>query len=79
MKRNAKVNITSDKSDEINAKVQEIISIGIKPYDTYHVAAAIIAGCDYFFSTDKRLLNYKTAEIHMANPVDVLDIMEELE
>ena len=79
MKRNAKINIHSDKSDEIEAKANEIMATGVKPYDAYHVAAAIIAGCDYFFTTDRRLLKFKTEEVIMANPVDVLEILEELE
>ena len=45
---------------------------GVKLMDACHAACAIIAGCDYFISTDKRLLKYKTTDIKMVNPIDYI-------
>ena len=50
---------------------------GIKYKDACHVASAVCAGCDYFLTTDKRLLKYKTDQIKMRNPVDFVREMEE--
>lgn len=42
---------------------------GIKFKDACHVASAIYAKCEYFISTDKRLLNFNTTEIKMVTPI----------
>ena len=41
---------------EIETKASEIMQTGIKFKDACHVASAIYAGCEYFISTDIRLL-----------------------
>ena len=37
--------------------------------DQNTVASAIYAKCEYFISTDKRLLNFNTTEIKMVTPI----------
>jgi predicted nucleic acid-binding protein len=37
---------------------------------TDYVACAIIAKCDYFITTDKRLLKYHNDKIKLINPID---------
>ena len=49
---------------------------GVKFKDACHVASAIYAGCDYFISTDKRLLKYKTDEIKMVTPIEFVSETE---
>lgn len=49
---------------------------GVKFVDACHVACAIFAECDYFVSTDYRLLKYKIEEIKLLNPIDFLLEME---
>ena len=51
---------------------KEISDTGVKPKDAAHVACAIHAGCDYFLSTDDRLLKYKDSRIQIMNPVDFI-------
>ena len=63
-----------DFEERLNNVLKNIIDTGIKQYDAYHVACAILAKCDYFLSTDKRLLKYKTHDIYLLNPVDFLDV-----
>ena len=58
------------------SEADDIISTGVKFYDAYHVACAIYAGCDYFLSTDKRLLKYQTDKICVINPIDFIREME---
>jgi predicted nucleic acid-binding protein len=62
--------IGSERNTEILALVSEIMKTGIKAKDATHVAAAIAAKCNYFLTTDKRLLRYKTNKIRLMNPVD---------
>ena len=64
--------IDIDKAEDIKRKADEIMKTGVKTKDAYHVACAIYANCDYFFTTDDRLLKYATDEIQMVNPIDFI-------
>lgn len=55
----------------------EIISEGLKTADASHVACAIHAGCDYFITTDDRILKFKDRRINVISPVDFLSLEEE--
>lgn len=48
---------------------------GIKTYDALHIACAVNAGCEYFLTTDRKLLKAQIQEIHVINPIEF--IMEE--
>ena len=61
---------------EIETKASEIMQTGIKFKDACHVASAIYAGCEYFISTDIRLLKYNTKEIKMVSPIEFVTEME---
>ena len=39
---------------------------GVKFKDACHVASAVYAKCEYFISTDKRLLKYKSEAIKIS-------------
>jgi len=56
---------------------KDAISTGVKEKDANHVACAIIGGCDYFLTTDKRLLKYAPKEIAIVNPIEFIKIWEE--
>ena len=75
---NSRVHIDYDRSDEVALKAQEIMATGVKTKDAYHVACAILSSCDYFLTTDKRLLKYQTSEITMMNPIDFIEELEVL-
>ena len=49
---------------------------GFKVKDAFHVACAIYSSCDYFLTTDDRLLKYCTKEIQMLNPIDFIRKLE---
>lgn len=66
-----------DKAEDIKRKADEIMKTGVKTKDAYHVACAIYANCDYFFTTDDRLLKYATDEIQIVNPIDFIKEWEE--
>ena len=58
-----------ERAEEISSIANDIMKTGIKEKDAYHVASAIFAGCEYFISTDIRLLKYKTDRIKMVSPI----------
>lgn len=64
--------VSEDSSAKVKGLAEDIMNTGVKLMDACHVACAIIAGCDYFISTDKRLLKYKTTDIKMVNPIDYI-------
>lgn len=61
---------------QVETKASEIMKTGVKYKDACHVASAILASCDYFLTTDGRLLKYRTDEIKMCNPVDFVREIE---
>ena len=61
--------VSVERRVEIEAKARDIMKTGIKFKDACHVASAIYAQCEYFISTDKRLLNFETTEIKMVTPI----------
>jgi predicted nucleic acid-binding protein len=66
----AKEYICSEMTPETLPIANDIMKTGIKAFDAAHVACAILAECDYFVTTDKRLLKYKTDRIKLVNPID---------
>ena len=65
--------------DEIKTLAGEIMRTGIKKKDATHLACSIIAGCDYFISTDKRVLKYETDSIKIVNPIKFVEMWRETE
>ena len=54
-----------------------LVDTNMKFKDACHVASAIYAGCEYFISTDTRLLKYHSEEIKMATPIEFVIEMED--
>ncbi len=74
--KNASVFVDSSYLEKATVLAAEIMTTGVKKMDAYQVAAAIIGKADYFLTTDKRLLKYKTEKIKMINPIDFVRILE---
>ncbi len=72
IQENAAGYVGDDRKKVIEAKAAEIMKTGIKFKDACHVASAIYAGCEYFISTDTRLLKYNTQEIKMVTPIEFI-------
>lgn len=67
----------SNKSEKDIAKIADaIMETGIKEKDAYHVACAVIAECNYFVTTDDRLLKYQSEKIELATPGEFIRRME---
>lgn len=73
---NMKAYVGPERIDVLSPRVAEIMSKGVKEKDAFHLASAIYAGCEFFISTDIRLLKYKTDEIRMVTPVEFIMEME---
>ena len=59
----------SRKQDEtVRRMATDIMARGIHLMDACHIACAVLAECDVFLSTDKRVLKYQTEAIRMMNP-----------
>jgi predicted nucleic acid-binding protein len=74
----AKKYIGSEVRSEVVTIADGIMKTGIKPVDATHVACAILADCDYFITTDNRLLKYKTGSIKLVNPIAFSRIWKEV-
>ena len=73
---NAFAYVGDNHKEELEQTAAEIMKTGIKFKDACHVASAIYAKCDYFISTDKRLLKYKTDKVKMVTPIEFVTEME---
>jgi predicted nucleic acid-binding protein len=65
-----------DESEKIIAKANEIMNKNIKPKDSLHLACAIEAKCNYFITTDGKILNKAVEEIMVIDPIDFVRIFE---
>ena len=65
--------IKFENSPELLTLAHDIMASGVKEYDAFHVAVAILSKCDYFISTDKRLLKYHDNRIKIINPIDFIE------
>lgn len=74
---NSSAFVGSDLIGALTPMVANIMETGVKAKDATHLACAIIAKCDYFISTDKRLLNHTTDKIKLLNPIDFMKLWEE--
>jgi predicted nucleic acid-binding protein len=68
--------LSIEESPELISIAENLKKIGLKTKDALHVACAIIADCDYFISTDDRILKHKDERIKIAGPVEFILIWE---
>ncbi|MCK4765053.1 MAG: PIN domain protein [Candidatus Aminicenantes bacterium] len=60
-------------------KARTITNLGVKSKDSLHVACAVASKCDYFLTTDVRLINKlkNFQELAVINPLSFISILEE--
>ncbi len=63
--------------ETIDNDAEGIMQSGVKYMDACHVACARFANCDYFITTDRRLLKYKDESIRLLNPIDFIDVLND--
>ena len=54
------------------------MALGIKAADAIHLACAVAAGCEWFFTVDKGILKKvnQIGKMRVANPMDYIKEME---
>jgi predicted nucleic acid-binding protein len=67
---NAETYVSEKNRKEVEAIALKIMETGIKSKDAIHIACAIISKSDYFLTTDKRVLKYRTEQIKILNPLN---------
>jgi len=67
-----------EEATDIIDNARSIQNLGVKSKDALHVACAIEARCDYFFSTDDILLKRLSGfdKIKALNPISFLNVLE---
>ena len=69
----------SDARDQnVKLLAADIMKTGIKLMDACHVACALLADCNCFVSTDRRLLKYHSDRMKILNPVTYVVEAEEI-
>ena len=64
-------------NDDVTTFARMLLGKGIKNKDALHIACAVEAKCNVFFTTDKKLLNTLIPEIRIMNPLEFIIEMEE--
>ncbi len=70
----SKASISVTYCAEIENIAEQISNTGVKTLDALHVACSIYKGCDYFISTDDRLLRLKDERVNIINPFEFIRI-----
>jgi predicted nucleic acid-binding protein len=60
-------------NETILEKAIELTQAKLRAKDALHVASAIFSGCDYFITTDKKILNKNIAGITVINPITFVE------
>ena len=78
IEKNAKYYVSTDNNETAISLTEEIMRTGVRLKDASHTACAVIAGCDYLITTDKRLIKYTDDRIKIINPIEFLKIWRAL-
>ena len=65
-------------SEDVITLAEELFKKGIKAKDALHISCAIYSNCEYFITTDKKLLNKNNniEGIKILNPIEFVNEME---
>jgi len=61
---------TWNQPDEVTDKANELMKLGLKVKDAFHIACAIHLGAECFLTTDRKILNKPITEVKCLNPID---------
>ena len=68
--------VSNRNENKIKEYATTIMETGVKEKDAYHVACAILAECEYFITTDDRLLKYQSENIKLVTPGEFIREVE---
>ncbi|MCI9597468.1 MAG: type II toxin-antitoxin system VapC family toxin [Firmicutes bacterium] len=63
----------SEANPKLLAYADHLKRKGIKTFDALHIACAVEAKCDYYLTTDKKLLNANLSEIKILSPIAFIE------
>ena len=63
-------------NEEIIKYAENLQTMSVKSKDALHIACAVFSHCNYFLTTDRKLLNLELKEIKIYNPIDFIIEME---
>lgn len=66
----------ADETEPILQFAESLASKGIKTYDALHISCAVAAHCEYYLTTDKKLLNTPIPEIKIISPINFVNETE---
>ena len=61
-----------DENENILTEAENLRNIGVKFFDSLHVACSIFLRCDYFLTTDDRLLKKNISAIRVIDPIEFI-------
>lgn len=64
-------------TEDIILFAEKLVLKKIKTYDALHISCAVAAHCEYYLTTDKKLLNTPIQEIKIVSPIVFVNEMEE--
>ena len=67
----------AEETEDILLFAESLALKGIKSYDALHISCAVAAHCEYYLTTDKKLLNTPIPEIRIVSPIAFLNEMED--
>lgn len=65
-----------EETEDILIFAESLSEKGIKTYDDFHIACAVYAKCEFYLTTDKKLLNTPVPEIKIVDPIKFVNEME---
>ena len=70
MEKYSSLHVGASCSPRVKRMAREIMLTGVKYKDACHIASALIAGCDYLLTTDKRMAKYVDDKIKLVTPIE---------
>ena len=64
--------VTCDENETILTEAENWRNIGMKFFDSLHVACSVFLKCDYFLTTDDRLMKKTVSAIRVMNPIEFI-------
>lgn len=65
-----------EETEDILSFAESLAEKGIKTYDALHISCAVAGNCEYYLTTDKKLLNTSIQEIQIVSPIVFVSEME---
>ena len=63
-------------SSSARALAKEFSNNGLKTKDATHLAFAVKGGCDYFLTTDDKIIKHQDDRITIMSPVEFINLLE---